>query len=57
MRSELVGLADAAIYSGVFGSQSPGPLYAVRFDLNGDGRITLPDMAQFSSFFGKRCLP
>ncbi len=53
----LVGLADVAKYSSVFGSHSPGTPYAARFDLNGDGRITLSDVAMFSSYFGKRCSP
>ena len=54
---ELAGLSDVAKYSSVFGSHSPGPPYAVRFDLSGDGRITISDIAQFSSFFGKHCSP
>ena len=53
----LVGLADVAKYSSVFGAHSPGPPYNARFDLNGDGRIGLGDVALFSSFFGKRCSP
>ncbi len=52
---QLVGLSDVSKYSGVFGSHSPGPPYDVRFDLNGDGMITLPDIATFGQFFGKRC--
>jgi hypothetical protein len=54
---QLSGLSDVSRYSAVFGSHSPGPPYDSRFDLNGDGRITLPDIAMFSQFFGKRCSP
>lgn len=30
---------------------------AVRYDLNADGKITLPDVTQFGPYFNKSCAP
>jgi hypothetical protein len=50
-------LDDVLRYVAMFNAVSPGPPYQARFDLNGNGRIDLPDVLAFIPFFNQSCTP
>lgn len=52
---QLVNGSDVLAFNTLIGSTAPGPPYSVRFDLDGDGTITVGDKAFVSALFGKRC--
>lgn len=54
---QLAGLSDITGFAAVFNVTGPNPPYSVRYDLNGDGQITLLDITQYAQFFNKRCSP
>lgn len=54
--NRLVNILDVGTYSPVFGKIAPDPEYGVRFDINGDGKITILDVSRmYSQTFSRRC--
>jgi hypothetical protein len=50
-----VTLADVFEIAGRFGVRFGDPRYAAKYDLNGDGRINIVDVAIALSQLGTRC--
>ena len=47
--------SDNLTFAPVFGKIYPDPLYKVRWDLNGDGRVNGSDILKLAPFFWKHC--